>query len=412
MGWVAEQSSPDSWLLRVARRQHWLICFLVSMFLVLLGVDFGRQFILPGPWCKAPETFLECMGNWDGGYFSSITQFGYSYTPKQWSSIYFFPFYPLVGWGLMKLTGWSAWLALVVVSHLSFAASLYLLGHYMNRRYGAEQAGVSAAALLTLSFVPAGMFFHLCYAESLFLLLGIVQLYLMDRRAHPLLIALVAGMAVATRAVGVGLVAPLLLYLAHYGGRPKRFFVWCCLCLPLVCSGVIAYGIYCQWAFGDALVTVRERATLWAMRPLPTLMEKLWALVTLRPLWESFMPSSPAYWRRFTSATQMPFSLYVANPCYFVAAWGLVIVGWWKRWLNGYETWTALGLLVVPYWTLGYECVMVSMARYVVVIAPLYMVAGRLLAKLPPVIGGCALGLSAFLLAAYAALFARWYWMV
>ena len=55
---------------------------------------------------------------------------------------------------------------------------------------------------------------------------------------------------------------------------------------------------------------------------------------------------------------------------------------------------------------------MVSMARYVVVIAPLYQVAGRLFAKLPPVVGGCTLAVSGLFLAAYAALFARWYWLV
>ena len=67
-------------------------------------------------------------------------------------------------------------------------------------------------------------------------------------------------------------------------------------------------------------------------------------------------------------------------------------MGCWKRWLNGYEIGAALGLLFIPYWTVGYESQMVSMARYVVVIAPLYLVAGRLLAKLPPLVGGCGLG--------------------
>jgi hypothetical protein len=55
---------------------------------------------------------------------------------------------------------------------------------------------------------------------------------------------------------------------------------------------------------------------------------------------------------------------------------------------------------------------MVSMARYVVLIAPPDLVAGRLVAKLPPVVGGCGLALCGLLLAAYTALFARWYWMV
>jgi hypothetical protein len=318
----------------------------------------------------------------------------------------------MIGWCVLKLTGWSSQAALLIVSHVCFAASLFLLGRYMKRRYGVEHERACAAAILALSFVPAGLFFHMCYTESLFLLLCIVELYLLECRVHPVLVALVVAMAVATRAVGVGLAAPLVLYLAHYARRPRTFLAWSCLCLPLAMSSLIAYGAYCHWAFGDALATVRDRATLWAMRPLPALPDKLWALATFRPVWEIFLPSSPAYWGRFATRGQAPFTLYMANPLYFVAGLALLAVGWWKRWLNGYEIWAALGLLFVPYWTIGYEGQMVSMARYVVVIAPLYLVAGRLLAKLPLVVGGCSLALCGLLLAAYSALFARWYWMV
>ena len=38
--------------------------------------------------------------------------------------------------------------------------------------------------------------------------------------------------------------------------------------------------------------------------------------------------------------------------------------------------------------------------------------AKSLLAKLPPLVSGCTLGLGGMFLAVYAALFARWYWMV
>jgi hypothetical protein len=396
----------------LGQRLHWLICFVSSTLVVLLGVDFGRLCVIPGPWYKTPEPFIESMVHWDGAYFCGIAQNGYSYTPGKASTIHFFPFYPLLGWCLMKLTGLSSQPALIVLSHICFAASLYLLGRYISLRHGADYDKARAAALLTLSFLPAGMFFHMCYTESLFLLLCIAQLYLMEHRAHPVLPALVVGMAVATRAVGVGLLAPLLLYLAHYVRRPKPFLIWSALCLPLATSGLLAYAAYCQWAFGDALATVRDRAVLWAMRPLPALPEKLLALATFQPVWEIFVPSSDAFCGRFATRALLPFSLYVANPLYFAAALALVVLGGWKRWLNAYETLAALGLLLVPYWTVGYEGQMVSMARYVVVIAPLYLVAGRLLAKIPPVVGGCMLGLSGLFLAVYAALFARWYWLV
>jgi hypothetical protein len=412
MGLVAEHPASELFRVRLGRRLQWPICFAASTLVVFLGVDFGRLYVIPGPWFKDPEPLIRSMMHWDGGFFFGITQMGYSYTPGKPSLIHFFPLYPLLGWCLAKLTGWSTPAAFVILSHACFAGSLYLLAQYMNRRYGPDQGAARHAALLALSFVPAGMFFHMCYTESLFLLLCIGELYLIERRAHPLLVALVVGLATATRAIGVGLLAPLILYLARYAGRPKPFLGWCCLCLPLALGGLLAYGAYCQWAFGDALATVRDRDTLWAMRPLPTLPQKLLALATLQPVWENFVPSSPTFWGRFAIRAQFPFSLYVANPFYFLAALGLVVVGRWQRWLNGYETWATLALLLIPYWTVAYEFQMVSMARYVVVIAPLYQVMGRLLAKLPPLVGGCTLGLSGLFLAAYSALFAQWYWLV
>src|SRR5207248_6956655 len=223
------------------------------------------------------------------------------------------------------------------LSHICFAGSLYLLGRYWRRRYGPEQETARNAALLALSFVPAGMFFHMCYTESLFFLLCIIELYLIERRSHPLLAALVVGMAIATRAIGVGLLLPLLLYLTRYATRPKVLLGWTCLCLAVAFSGLVAYGSYCQWAFGDALATFRDRGALWAMRPLPTLPEKIFALTILRPVWDIFVPSSPAHWGHFTTLAQMPFSLYVANPFYFVAALLLLVLGCWNRWLNSYE---------------------------------------------------------------------------
>jgi hypothetical protein len=379
---------------------------------VLLGANFGRFYVTPGPWAKPSDSLIELLVNWDGGFFVGIVTRGYTYTPGEASPIHFFPFYPLLGWVLMQLTGWAPQTALVVLSHGCLAASLCLLGRYMERRYGPEHQGARNAALLTLSFVPAGIFFHMGYTESLFLLLLLAELQVIEQGRHPVLVALLVAMAIATRAVGVALLLPLLLYLARYAGRLKPFLGWCCLCLPLAGSGLLAYGAYCHCAFGDALATVRDRATLWALRPLLPWPEKLLTLMTLQPVWDIFLPSSPAFWGRYVIRAQFPFSLYVANPFYFVVALALVAGGWRKRWLNRYEASAALGLLLIPYWNGGYEAQMVSMARYVVVIAPLYLVAGRILGKLPPLVSGCTLGLSGMFLAVYAALFARWYWMV
>jgi hypothetical protein len=71
-------------------RLQWLICFAASTLVVLLGVDFGRYYVAPGPWFKAPEPLIGLMANWDGGFFVGIVQTGYSYTPGKASLIHFF----------------------------------------------------------------------------------------------------------------------------------------------------------------------------------------------------------------------------------------------------------------------------------------------------------------------------------
>ncbi len=92
---LAEHPSPDAFTARRSWRLQWLICFAASTLVVLLGVDFGRFYVVPGPWFKAPEPLIGLMANWDGGFFVGIVQTGYSYTPGKASLIHFSPVYPL-----------------------------------------------------------------------------------------------------------------------------------------------------------------------------------------------------------------------------------------------------------------------------------------------------------------------------
>lgn len=79
------------------------------------------------------------------------------------------------------------------------------------------------------------------------------------------------------------------------------------------------------------------------------------------------------------------------------------------RWLNGYEIALCIGLLLIPYVTRSHEMCMGSMGRFAAVVFPLYLVLGRLLAKLPIPLAAALLGVSGLLMATYAALFAAWY---
>lgn len=66
--------------------------------------------------------------------------------------------------------------------------------------------------MLSLGLWPFGVFFHVAYTESLFLLLLLLVMYGIERRWHPVTVALIAGLASGTRAMGTALIVPLVLY--------------------------------------------------------------------------------------------------------------------------------------------------------------------------------------------------------
>jgi hypothetical protein len=312
----------------------------------------------------------------------------------------------------MGVTGASVELALVLTSHFCFVGALFVLGKYVDLRYGKERATERRAALMALSFVPVGMFFRMAYTESIFLLLFLLTLYLMERRANPLVVALVVGIGTAARTVGVALLVPLVIYLVRRSSSRRALVGWTCLCLPLSLSGLLGFMAYCQWAFGDPLAFTRNRTLLWARRSVHALDEKLLYLETFEPVWSIFNPTSSPYWGHRTDASKAVFSLYVVNPLYFIAAIVLLATGLRKRWLTTYEILGSLGLLLIPYWVGGYEWEMASMGRYVSVIAPLYLIAGQVLAKLGWSWNAGLLVLSCFFLGVYAGLYAQWYWVI
>jgi hypothetical protein len=69
----------------------------------------------------------------------------------------------------------------------------------------------------------------------------------------------------------------------------------------------------------------------------------------------------------------------------------------------------SVGLLAIPYITKAYEYGMSSHARFAAAVFPVYLVAGRLLATLPPALTAGILALSGFFMGVYASMFAAGY---
>lgn len=398
-------SSPAKW------QTDWLTCFLCSSLVVGLGVAFAQRFVLP----SAPgdeRSFIHCMVRWDGGYYRGIARDGYSFRPGRQSTIHFWPLYPLLARGVTTLSGLPTEYALVLVSHLCFAAALFLLGKYIDLRLGAEAPGVRSTSLLALAFLPAGLFFHMAYTESLFLLLCILELYWIERGVHPLAVTLIAALAIVTRPPGVALLVPLAVYVWRRGSSRWQAIGWLCICLPLALSGLAEFLLYCNENFRDWLAPIRNRTALWRLRELPTLPEKVVSLLTFRPGWEIFQPGSPGYWLRMVPEHRVLFSIFPANPLYFVAALVLLGIGTVRRWLNHSEILLTICLLLIPYWAAGHETNLVSMARYAFVAPPLYLVLGRSLARFSCVSLSNLVSISGSFLFIYTVQFSQGYWII
>lgn len=432
------ESEPPSQPCRAADRwfddaSYGLFFYYVTSLLVVFGVSTGHDFLRTARHPLAQRgDFLDAFANWDGAWYKKILEEGYRYDPEQYSSVAFFPAFPLLGRWLADLAGLRAEGALLILSHLCLAAAFVVLAGYLRHRFAADSSRRALWTLAAFGLWPTTVFCRMAYSESLFLLITVMALYGMERRWPVVVIALIIGCATATRSVGVCLLVPFAWHLTRpflseaLGSLPsgtaahplplssrerdERFWriarrVWL---LPTACWGLFAFMLFQYLEFGEpfAFAQTQENWRTRAAVPLPT---RLLGLLTLEPVRAIFDPESPCYWQGPAPEINPFFSMHLANPFYWLGALALVGIGIWKRWLTTYEWSLAFGLLLVPYVLRSHDMCMAGMGRFTAVVLPIYLVLGQLLARLPAPIAATLLALSGFFLGTYAALFAAWY---
>ncbi len=289
-----KQAPPSDWT-------DWSITgagyYALTTFIVLLGVSSGQTFMDPDRNLPAvsKDAFFDCLLNWDGRWYYGIAKHGYQYYPRQRSNVAFFPAYPLAARLVSRITTLPVDVALILISHACLIAAFILAAAYVARRFPDAPRELTDYTLLSLGLLPTTVFFRMAYTEAPFILLTLLVLYGAWRRWPLAVLALLVGLATATRPVGVALIPLLALSLWRRSATRGRMFVRSIWLLPLGCWGLAAFMAFQWFAFDDPLAFARTQS-LWRWRPLPSIPQQVGALAILEPVWGAHVPSLPNYW--------------------------------------------------------------------------------------------------------------------
>ena len=204
-----------------------------------------------------PFGTFNIWAHWDGEHYVALAADGYLQPPDN-ASPAFFPLYPMLMRSFTGLFGGplspgalSLWGVLVSLLFLPFA--LYFVYRISEHGWG---QGVAKRTVLVLAFFPAAFFLNAAYTESLFLALSAASLWALRVRRDLLLACALAGLATATRNVGIFLILPL----AYEWFRNRDRYGWRALYLALAPSGLILYSAYLWARFGNPLLFYTEQS--------------------------------------------------------------------------------------------------------------------------------------------------------
>ena len=392
-----------------------LACGVLTSAVVIGGAGLG---IILHP-ADALSTMPNALARWDGQLYRSIVSGGYIYNPAKGSRIAFFPGYPLAARWIARSLGLSDVAALLAVSNVCFLIALLAAAAYLPRRNAPlnddrarpRRVGIPLSqsyAIIAIAVMPTSFFFRMAYSESMFLAAVILAMVAMKRNWPLVAIALAVGLSTAIRPVGIGLLLP---FGWHMRQRSASRYEWAGRAMilgPLACWGLLAFMLFQYLRFHQPFAFALTQAN-WRIRPPGTFADKALSLSSWQPLWGVYLEDSWGYWRAVCRPANPFFNLQFANPIYFIATAGLVAVGAWRRWLSAEELLLSAALIAIPYATRAYEMCMASQGRFAAVVFPVYIVIGELLSRVPAIVVMSILSFSAFLMAAYAALFAAGY---
>lgn len=233
--------------------------FLVSRLIFYATALFATTYVpaLSTPLADSP--LIDVSWQWDGAWYATIIQHGYSWRPGVESNVAFFPLFPMMVRGVASIFNGTSFYTLgVLMNNVIFFLALIAVWTYAQAKAGAQ---VAARTVLLVSLFPTAFFFSAAYSEPVFLLASAMSLGALHRREF--LFAGGAGLfASLARPTGVLLVIPYVLELMRdrrstAGIRSSLTKFFPALLIPL---GVGLYVLYLGVEFGEPLAFAKAQA--------------------------------------------------------------------------------------------------------------------------------------------------------
>lgn len=333
---------------------------------------------------KLGPSWLWLWGNFDGAHYIKLAQLGYREAFTQ----AFFPLYPMFI-RLLNFVTQNGLISGLIISHLASFGFIYFFIKLGRLDFSKKTVNWSLAFLLLF---PTVFFLFSVYTESLFLFLVVLCFYL-SRQKKFFPAAIVAGLASATRLVGIFLL-PSLLW-EYQKKNPKqsiktKFTNYFSLSL-LSSSGLLLYLDFLRRRFDDVLIFVSSQPDFGAGRQVNKL------VMIYQVIWR--------YLKMF-------FTVNLSNDIYPVLVFefglsvfffGLIIYALIKKFRPNY-LWFIIPSLLLPTLTGTF----LSMPRFLLTAFPLFYLLGSLKNKYLKL---TLLSISAFLLSWAFLRFSRGHWL-
>ncbi len=343
----------------------------------------GSQYV---PWHVPAPALVEASWRWDAAWYLTIMRDGYHWQPGE-SNLAFFPLYPLLVRGTLLVLP-PNWLFVIgiLINHVLFFAALMVIWHYAEFQAG---RAVARRTIYFLSIFPTSFFFSAAYSEPAFLLVSAASLALLQRGKF-LSAGLAGFFATLTRPTGLLLAVPYLVEVyrqreATWPTRPRRF-----LSILLIPAGIAAFMAYLSWTFGNPLLFLKAQSA--------------WGHTWMFPLVAVFDAAKLAVTGQLHG---VPALMNLINTV--AAIWALVLGVLLWRW-NAAGAAFVLVSALVPLTSAIDGMPTISMARYVVVLFPLFVLLARWTATRWMQVLVTVLFLPANILLTM--LFVRWYWII